>query len=157
MKIDITNTPLFEQLLEYETDGLYFDLHNDYECKKISNKNSSNIEFVFKPIIQTKETIRLTFHSAVVVESTYVINDLQKTVTLDNFHRGRILQENKELVDKTLTDEKCYYLEFYEGQTIQILAQKVSFSVLLSNKMNKTIINNKSWQYNKQYPQAFVH
>lgn len=129
IKIDITNTDLFESLLEIEETNNNYDLHNDFNLNAINFNDVGNIlsfEFIEN---SGKTIIHVIFEKTEIVK--FKIPVLIKELVLDNFHRGRY-EENKKLFDE-YKNKKCFYIEFYEDGEFVFLTSKAY--VLIENNI----------------------
>jgi hypothetical protein len=146
MKIELTNKPLFEVLLDFDVNGVVIDLHNDYSCvevilsnetpssiilKFVSNKNLfyNNILLVFLNYeiinyIPTWETNEIRGASQI-----FDINKYTEYDGLDNLSRCRFVDKNNSLIEVDRDDRKCFILEFTSEQLFEILASMVFLEV----------------------------
>jgi len=126
IKIDITNSKLFDSLLDisYEKSS-HYDLHNDFDLKSINYEKLNNI-FIFNFIeIKGKRIVSLVFEDVKILSFNLPVNE--KDLTLDNFHRGRFEYENQ-LYDE-YNSKKCFYMEFYEEGNINFLCSKATLEI----------------------------
>jgi hypothetical protein len=128
MKIDLGVPELFADLLEIKVDGQFIDLHNNYTCIDISYKTNNKeviVSFVADDLIATQVCglVQLIFSEAEIKELSFPLVE-DKGLCLDSFYRGRIEKDNI-LIDKTAEGKFLFYLDFYKGQSLEILAVKL--------------------------------
>lgn len=113
---------LFRNLVQYEYNGKYYDLHNEYECDKIIFLNGV---LLFRlRCISDSSFLLLKFTDVKIVQFDFFNIQNAKGLTLDNLYRGRA--ESKEHLIEISEDNMGYfYLEFYEGQKIEFWAKGV--------------------------------
>jgi hypothetical protein len=125
--INANKPELFENLAQYEFDGILYDLHNDYYCERIS---FSDEEIKLEMISLNKvKKIFLTFSDARVVKFDVYFLKESKAITLDTLYRGRYeLDGNLHEFDKR--NLSYYYLEFYEGQKFEFYCGVIHFELV---------------------------
>ncbi|MEB3802170.1 hypothetical protein INQ45_14205 [Flavobacterium columnare] len=114
MKLIASQVELFKDLSYFDYDQNSFDLHNDFDCKKIQFENNE-LTLVFK---KNEDNFFLFFKfqntNLTIFNFTFNINE---ALTIDNLYRG------KSEVDgylKELDNNRGYfYLEFYDEQKIE--------------------------------------
>lgn len=118
--IDISNSELFENLLEVNNKDLYIDIHNDFDLKSISYLLETNTLELTLLHTDVSNELYICFENVKFIELDITQNiDL----TLDNFHRGKFELDGK-LYDDYL-GKKCFYLEFYDDGKLSLLAEKI--------------------------------
>jgi hypothetical protein len=137
MKIDLGVPELFDVLLEIKVDGQFIDLHNNYTCIDISYKTDKKeviISFVADDLISTQlcGLVKLIFSEAEIKELRFPLVIDEKGLCLDSFYRGRI-EQNSILIDETEEGKYLFYLDFYEGQSLEILAVKLVIGCSAAN------------------------
>lgn len=124
-KLNITNSKLFDNLLELDFNGVIYDLHNDFELQKINYSSSNNTILLDFVEIGKKNSIIISFSEVIIVNLNIPFN--KENPTLDNLHRGR------HEVDNALYDEfegrKCFYIEFYNEGDISLLCKEANASI----------------------------
>jgi len=129
--IDISNLPLFEPILDIEIANQHFDLHNDFDCKEIKQlPDNKQLYFCFQSVSSSKNQIIVLFDNAQIKKMKYSISDNSKSVTLSNFHRGKFQNSNNKLAEENKKGQKYYYLEFSEGQYIELFAKRLEMRQL---------------------------
>ncbi|CAL1521424.1 hypothetical protein [Chitinophaga sp. MM2321] len=127
---DITHSELFETLVNGEIDGEYYDLHNDYQCIKIScNAAEKKVEMRF---INDDYKIIVTFSQATIVNCVFNPGKPPGGNTLDLFFRGRF-EKNNNLHEMTDLGEYYYHIKFQEDDILEIFARQV---VLKMSRLN---------------------
>lgn len=112
--------PLFENLAQYELNGVFIDLHNDYECKEITLING-DLRLEFKGN-QNGKWVRLSFRQVDFGAFSIFLSEGKEGLILDNLYRGRII-ENGQLIETSDKGKGYFYLEFYAGQKAEFWAQ----------------------------------
>jgi hypothetical protein len=119
--MELTNVELLKNLLDIELSGENIDLHNDYTCTDVLYREK-DLRLKFKKSADEGEFLMIQFIDTEIskLEFSFGSND---GITLDNFHRGRYEIEGR-LFDE-YNGKKCFYIEFYEGGTIELLCKQV--------------------------------
>jgi len=115
--MDITNIELFKPILEFKSESLHVDLHNDFTCVGL-DYSCNNLALKLQKDNGDGHVI-LQFTNVNILRMQIKLQD--KGLTLDNFHRGRYEFEGK-LYDE-YNEKKCFYIEFYEGGAIDLLCR----------------------------------
>lgn len=127
--IDLTESELFKNLVETTMEDIYIDLHNDYNCSGINYKGADkNLVLLFEKIDRSKPFISIRFENTVFDIVNLNFKSILKSLTLDNFYRGRFEIDNslKEYSDE---GQGYFYLEFYEDCSIQLFSNSVKLLV----------------------------
>lgn len=122
--INLTNSKLFDNLLEINYGEKCFDLHNDYELKNIhfQENNLLHLKFINNNF---ENQIILIFENIEFIDFEFpIIQDL----TIDNFYRGRFEYENK-LFDE-FNNKKCFYIEFYDVGKLNLLCSELTLKIM---------------------------
>ncbi len=124
MILDITNSELFDSLLEISYENCEYDLHNDFSLKYIDfNKAEALLKFDFHEI-DGKKSIHLIFKN---VDPIILKLPFQEDTTIDNFHRGRYEYQGQ-LYDE-FEGKRCFYMEFYDSGDCIILCSEAIFKI----------------------------
>ncbi|OJW45487.1 MAG: hypothetical protein BGO56_02050 [Sphingobacteriales bacterium 48-107] len=111
---------ILKDLLQLEYQNKYYDIHNDYNCARISYLEKKL--FLFLEKIDASASMIILFNQVdLVVFNTYPTKD---NGTIDSFYRGRTFM-NEALVEETEDEKGYFYLEFYEGQKIEFWAKSL--------------------------------
>lgn len=122
--INLTNSKLFDSLLEINHQGKIIDLHNDYELKNIIFQDNYELKLILKDN-NSENQIALIFENFEFIDFDIpIIQDL----TLDNFYRGRYESENKLFDD--FNNKKCFYIEFYEIGKLNLLCSNLTLKII---------------------------
>lgn len=125
--------PFFKNLSQFEYEIGFFDLHNDFDCEKVSLNTSKVLSIIFKRI-SDKEPFELTFSNVnIEILEFFNVKDI-KNLTIDNLYRGRF-ERKGELLESLEDGRGFFYMEFYEGQKLEFWSSGVEFS-----KQNNTSI-----------------
>lgn len=130
MKLNIADIKLFESLIDFDVEGQYVDLHNDYLCIKIEYEEEEGLlRLIFYNNIHSNY-IELRFEC--VFFSKQVVPNFEigkEGVRLDNMYRGRF--EIKQKLYE-LTDSFCgyIYIDFLNGTNLEFYAKTLSIDLL---------------------------
>jgi hypothetical protein len=128
MKIkDLTDSELFQSLIEIDFEGIYIDLHNNYDCIKVvyNNKNRQfSIFFTSGNRENENSLITIQFDNTSFETFELAFQSVNGNLTLDNFYRGRF-EDNGILKEHSSDGRNYFYLEFYEGCTVELLSDNV--------------------------------
>ena len=113
----------FENLSQYNWDGDFYDLHNNYECKKIFF--SDEILLITFENIWKEKSVSLKFTGVRISAIDFYNSKGTENLTIDNIYRGRF-EENGILKEISEEEQAYFYLEFYEGQKIEFWAKEIS-------------------------------
>lgn len=113
---------LFKNLAQFEFDQDYYDFHNDFNCTRVSFINNC-IELLLKHTIGNEEVF-LKFLNAEIKKLNFEYNNEKGGLTIDNLYRGRFEVEG-DLHEFNSNQKSFYYLEFYEGQTIEFFCESI--------------------------------
>lgn len=120
------NIELFRNLSLYDLDGEYYDFHNEYDCINITLGTDKVLLLTFESTLNKKK-VQMKFFD-VEIKSMIFFNYAQsQNLTIDNLYRGRFEEQGK-LYDFSDDEKGCFYLEFYEGQTIEFWSIGVNIS-----------------------------
>ena len=125
MTIELEDIKLFDGLTEISINNSNIDLHNDYDCIGfyLDYNKDMILKFVSNDNNQERNTVNIIFKETEIVKLTFPITGNEE-FTLDNFYRGRY-QNGNTLLDETKDGKKCFYIDFYEEQAFEVLAEKV--------------------------------
>ncbi|NML36509.1 hypothetical protein HHL17_04805 [Chitinophaga sp. G-6-1-13] len=120
MKKDVTHTALFDTLLSGEIGDMYYDLHNDFECIRITySLIEKKLELRF---INDDDRIVITFLDARLGGCS--LNPAQPGSTLALFYRSHFEMNNNHH-EMTSKGEYYYQLEFLEETKLEVFARQV--------------------------------
>lgn len=124
MKLIATEIKLFEDLSYFDYEQNSFDLHNDFDCKKIQFEDNVII-LIFKKI-NTNVFIFLKFQNTNITHFNFNFK-INEALTVDNLYRGK-LEVDGNL--KEFNNNKGYfYLEFYNEQKIEFWSDLILFEI----------------------------
>jgi len=121
--INVTSIEFFKNLAQFDYNNLYYDLHNDYNCEKLTFSDGILL-IQFKSIIDDKLLFIKFMDTKLVYLNVFNVKEVEN-LSLDNLYRGRF-ELNGELIDVSIDGEAYFYLEFYEGQKFEFWAKKMS-------------------------------
>ncbi len=130
MEVDLTNFELFKSFSEFEKDGIYVDLHNDFDCKAIEySQGKKQLTLSFKPneyCALTIKNVQITFDDCSIqtYSSKHDKSDTDSS-TIDIMYRGRIELSNHELAE-ILNGRYYYFINFLPDRHFELLAKHVT-------------------------------
>lgn len=120
---------VLKSLVEIEVGDCYFDLHNDYECCKLTyHADQRECTLFFKRLGPQGDTnyefVNITFIGATIECYSFILNEgsMEDFKTLDSFYRGRFEDDNNKLSEFDSSDRALYYIGFYKGIELKIFA-----------------------------------
>lgn len=120
MKKDVTHTVLFDTLLSGEIGDMYYDLHNDFKCIRITySLMAKKLELRFT---NDDDRIVITFVDARLGSCS--INPTQPGSILTLFYRSHFEMNNNHH-EMTSKGEYYYQLEFLEEAKLEVFARQV--------------------------------
>jgi len=129
--IDLFNLQLFDIKLDFDVDGESVDIHNNFDCNNIIFENDLLV-YIFQSIDKNAhKELHMVFSNPKILTNRFNINDLTYSRTLDNFQRCRC-EINGELIEETRERMRCFLLEFFEDQYVELLASAVKL-ILIEN------------------------
>ncbi len=124
---DITHMELFYPNLDFEACGENVDLYNYYHCSDVSILNYT-LTFTFKLNLNRTSflfnTVKIIFYEFKINNQTHPLEDLSKAQTILNLQRCKFEDKGK-LFESDQKGRNCYLVEFMEGLSVELLAQKV--------------------------------
>jgi len=117
--IAATSVPFFKDLAQYDFDNANYDFHNDYSFEKLSYA-SGLLRLVFKSLIGRNQLSLMFTDVNIMTIDFFNVNDVEN-LTLDILYRGRA-EVNGALIELLEDGRGYFYLEFYEGQTLEFWA-----------------------------------
>ena len=121
--INVTSIKFFKNLAQFDYNNLYYDLHNDYNCEKLTFSDGILL-IQFKSIINDNLLFIKFMDTKLVYLNVFNVKEVEN-LSLDNLYRGRF-ELNGELIDVSIDGEAYFYLEFYEGQKFEFWAKNMS-------------------------------
>lgn len=117
-----TSIEFFKNLAQYDYNDEYYDLHNDYDCERIFLEEYI-LSLIFKN--NTKNTlVYLTFSNIEITMINFFNFKETENLTIDNIYRGRA-EIKGELVETSPNGKAYFYIDFYEGCTLEFWAENV--------------------------------
>jgi hypothetical protein len=130
--INLTDIELFKDLTSVEVEDRVIDLHNNYNCRSINYTiDNKTIEILFELRDTKLNKLCLLFEGAVIAKSSYFFNRTTDASTINSFYRGKF-EANGGLLEYSVSGESYFYMEFEEGDTIEMFAKKVTLSEQMS-------------------------
>ena len=125
MMIELENIELFKDLTFLELEIGSFDLHNDYECSNISLSEVDNsLKSLFEPGDKHADKLCLVFQKTSIKKFDFFLNRTLDSSTINSIYRGRFEKELG-LQEYSASGEGYYYIEFEQGDKIELLAEKI--------------------------------
>ena len=113
---------IFKNLSQFEIDKVYYDFHNDFDCRKIFLKSASLI-LLFRNITDSSY-VSLKFEKVILERFDFLNFEELKILTIDNIYRGRF-QRNNDLFEFDIDGRSYFYIEFYEGPKIELWSERI--------------------------------
>ncbi|ULT23507.1 hypothetical protein KUH03_30700 [Sphingobacterium sp. E70] len=127
-KIRLPQSELFKDIVAVDLDGIYLDLHNDYDCFRLAYKVAFNeFRLTFKRINLATDAnydlVDLVFIDAVMETCLFVFNEdvSNEFKTIDLLYRGRF-ENGNELAEFDRSGRSLYYISFYSGIELKVFA-----------------------------------
>lgn len=115
-----TSIEFIKNLIQLEYDNRYYDLHNDYNCEKVSYSTG---ELLIKlKSLTDGDLLFLKFMDVEITSMDFFNVKEIAGLTLDSIYRGRV-EFNGELKEVSEDGKGYFYLEFYEGQKLEFWAK----------------------------------
>lgn len=123
--IELINIELFKDFTFLELEIGSFDLHNEYECSSVSLSEVDNsLKILFEPDAKDSDKICLVFKKASIKKFDFFLKRTTDSSTINSVYRGRFETELG-LQEYSASGEGYYYIEFEQGDKIELLAEKV--------------------------------
>lgn len=134
MEIDLTNSELFKSFAEFEQDGVYIDLHNEYDCKLIEFTGSKKqLTLLFQPNEYcTREVsgVEIVFSDCSIKQYSAKPDKANiDSGTLDIMYRGRFEMSGGQLGEVSDSDMYYYYINFLPDVAFELFAKSVKAKV----------------------------
>ncbi|MFU1855661.1 hypothetical protein ACK8HY_01460 [Sphingobacterium sp. NGMCC 1.201703] len=127
-KISLPQSELFKDIVAIDLDGIYLDLHNDYDCIRLAYKAAYNeFRLTFKRINLATDAnyglVDLVFIDAVMEKCLFVLEEdvSNEFKTIDLMYRGRFENETA-LAEFDGSVRSLYYIGFYSGIELKVFA-----------------------------------
>ncbi|WP_212001427.1 hypothetical protein [Chitinophaga sp. HK235] len=118
---DVTHIELFETLLSGDIGDMYYDLHNDFECIRITySLVEKKLELRF---INDDYKLIVSFLGARLGHCNFNPTKPGKGNDMDLFYRGRF-EMNNNLHEMTSKGEYYFYISFLEGDALEIFSRQ---------------------------------
>jgi hypothetical protein len=121
MEIKTSQIELFKNIIQGDFDGNYYDLHNDFNCIKITIEKGV-LSLIFRNI-HSSFLISLKFLNVNITFFEFDLKEKIETLTIDNLYRGRFEVDEKLIEYKN--EDGYFYLEFYEGQKMEFWSKSL--------------------------------
>lgn len=128
-KISLPQSELFRNNVEIDLDGIYLDLHNDYNCVRLAyNAAFGEFRLIFKRInLKTDVNYNLVdvvFIDALMDTCIFVFDEdvSGEFSTIDLLYRGRF-ENGNELAEFDGSGRYLYYISFYSGVELEVFAK----------------------------------
>jgi hypothetical protein len=130
MEVDLTNSELFKSFAEFEQDGIYIDLHNEFDCKAIELSNNKK-QFIisFKPNKYCRcvvMSIEVVFDDCIIKQYSSKLDKADTDLsTLYMMYRGRFETGNGQVEEISDTRGHYYYINFLPDIAFELFAKRV--------------------------------
>ena len=118
--IEAASIEFIINLAQYDYGNRYFDFHNEYSCEKLSYCNGILL-LCFENLI-SGDKVSLKFIDVNITAVEYFSGKGIEGLTLDLLYRGRV-ELNGNLIEISEDGKGYFYLEFYEGQSMEFWAK----------------------------------
>jgi hypothetical protein len=123
---------LFKDLTWLQQKNKVFDLHNDYNCVSINYDLARRItEIIFESINSKLNKLCLLFEESSIVKFIFFLNKSGDASTINSFYRGRF-ETSEGLAEYSASGGRYFYIEFEEGDIIEMFAQRVTLFECMS-------------------------
>ncbi|WP_223583716.1 hypothetical protein [Sphingobacterium sp. GVS05A] len=127
-KISLPQSELFKDCVAVDLDGIYLDLHNDYDCFRfVYNAAFNEFRLRFKRVnLETASNynlVDLVFIDAFMETCLFVFDEdvSNEFKTIDLLYRGRF-ENGNELAEFDSSGRSLYYISFYSGLELKVFA-----------------------------------
>ncbi|MFC3354964.1 hypothetical protein [Sphingobacterium zeae] len=127
-KISLPQFELFKDIVAIDLDGIYLDLHNDYDCIRVLYNSAYNeFRLTFKRVNLATDAnydlVDLVFIDAVMETCLFVLDEYvsNEFKTIDLMYRGRFENET-ELAEFDGFGRSLYYIGFYRGIELKVFS-----------------------------------
>jgi len=128
-KFSLPQSELFKDIVAIDLDGIYVDLHNDYDCIRLSYKAAFNeFRLTFKRVNLATDAnyglVDLVFIDAVMETCLFIFDEdvSNEFKTIDLLYRGRF-ENGNELAEFDGFGRSFYYISFYSGIELKVFAK----------------------------------
>jgi|GEM_PF-1432682 len=129
--IELSNVKLFDDLTLIKKEDQVIDLHNNYVCNTLKyDDNYKLLEVIFVSREETRSSkVLLVFKKVLIAKFNFLLVNSEDSSTLNTFYRGRFEKENQ-LFERTIDNEKYFYIEFEKGDFIELFAEEVYLEII---------------------------
>jgi len=130
MEVDLTNSELFKSFTEFEKDGIYIDLHNEFDCKAVKYSNEQQmLTLSFKPNAyrtQNVKSVDIIFDDAHIQNYSATLDQVKSDLgTIDLMYRGHFELSSGQLIE-TLNGRYYYYINLLPHTNFELFARRVT-------------------------------
>lgn len=134
MEINLTDSELFKSFAEFEQDGVYIDLHTEFDCKAIEFSGSTRqLTFSFKPnkhCTREVSSVEVVFNECSIEQYSIKLDGSDThSGTLDTMYRGRFEMSDGQLGEMSDTGRYYYYMNFLPHVGFEIFAKSVKAKI----------------------------
>ncbi len=120
--IPASSIELFKNLAQYEFEGKFYDLHNEYDFVKLLIADTT-LTVAFKAL-SNDELFVIKFMNVVLTKLEFFNSANVPQLIIDNLYRGRF-EKDGELQETVDNGGGYFYLEFDEGQKVEFSATDI--------------------------------
>ncbi len=136
MEVDLTNSVLFRSFAEFEQDGIYIDLHNEFVCEVIEySSKDKRLKLLFASIDKLQNrisSVSVIFSECDIQFFSDKIESGSDSGTIDMIYRGRFKNETGELRESFDDGKFYYYINFLSDKSIELFAGSVKAKIDLN-------------------------
>ena len=123
--INITHSPLFENLAFLQLDDFYMDAHNDFHFSQFQfEQQTQRLTITFRSLNESPSIVEYVLEEVEFIECSITQFQQHTQIILDNLYRGRF-ESNNILLEKSENGKVCFYIDFIENILIELLTSKV--------------------------------
>lgn len=129
MEVDLTNSELFKSFAEFEKDGIYIDLHNEFDCKTVEYSSEQQmLTLSFKPnayCTRNVKNVDVIFEDCCIQNYSAKLDEANADLgTIDLMYRGRFELSGKQL-SETSNGRYYYYINLLPDTNFELLSKRV--------------------------------
>ena len=129
MEVDLTNSELFKSFAEFEKDGIYINLHNEFDCGAVEYSSEQQMLMLsFKPNVYCTRNLKrvdIIFEDCCIKNYSAKLDGANADLgTIDLMYRGRFELSDKQL-SETSDGRYYYYITLLPDTNFELLSKRV--------------------------------
>jgi hypothetical protein len=133
--VNLTHWELLKSFHEFDAEGFYIDLHNEFSCEIIDfDKQKSELLLSFNPINNNQKAKKVDIiFKQISLEHFSLRNDESDKgfYTIDNIYRGLFENGTSNIQEKSDNDQYYFYIDFYQDCSFELFAKNVEANIYL--------------------------